>query len=453
MLLTQAHVTTLRGMKQALRIAGLVGAFLGAGCVTPPPVYRPPEGAVAKAPATGKFWWGTSTASYQNEDRGEAPGSPGYFQTDWDVYGQEGLAPVRGDDSVFSWSRFDQDLKALKQLGVTHYRFGVEWARIEPRPGEINEAALARYADMARQLRAAGIEPVVTLWHFTFPDWLYDTKAKGRSNFLHPDVEEAWRRHVTRVVRAMKPHVRIYVPQNEPNGALQLGWIAGHWPPGLLLRPLAYKKAMRVAADMFRDAAGIIRAERPDAVVMGIYSVPDWRRQFVGDPTAFVYNLVQRQNFDHLDMVADSMDIIGVNYYYAQDASLLRFLSRGHGEMSSDYTQLGWEIVPEGLYNVLTAVHARYGKPVVISENGLGTQSERKRIRYLREHIAQMRRAMESGVDVRGYFPWTLVDNYEWKEGWHGQFGLFSFDPRTKERILEPTGRWFAAYIKKHPAP
>jgi beta-glucosidase len=306
---------------------------------------------------------------------------------------------------------------------------------------------------MARQLRAAGIEPVVTLWHFTFPDWLYDTKAKGRSNFLHPHAPEAWRRHVTRVVRVMKPHVRIFVPQNEPNGALQLGWIAGHWPPGLLLRPLAYKKAMRVSVDMFRDAAGIIRAERPDAVVMGIYSVPDWRRRFVGDPTAFVYNLVQRQNFDHLDMVADSMDVIGVNYYYAQDASLLRFLSRGHGEMSSDYTQLGWEIVPEGLYNVLTEVHARYGKPVVISENGLGTQSERKRIRYLREHIAQMRRAMESGVDVRGYFPWTLVDNYEWKEGWHGQFGLFSFNPRTQERILEPTGRWFAAYIKKHPAP
>jgi beta-glucosidase len=89
----------------------------------------------------------------------------------------------------------------------------------------------------------------------------------------------------------------------------------------------------------------------------------------------------------------------------------------------------------------------------VVTENGLGTQSEQKRIRYLREHIAQMRRAMADGVDVRGYFPWTLVDNYEWKEGWHGQFGLFSFDRRTKARNLEPTGRWFSAYIKAHPNP
>jgi beta-glucosidase len=247
--------------------------------------------------------------------------------------------------------------------------------------------------------------------------------------------------------------VRIYVPQNEPNGALQLGWIAGHWPPGLLLQPFAYKRAMRVSADMFREAAAIIRRQRRDAIVMGIYSLPDWRRNFAGDPTALVYNIVQRQNFDHLDMVADSMDIIGVNYYYAQDASLLRFLSRGHGEVSSEYTQLGWEIVPTGLYNVLKNVHARYGKPVVISENGLGTQSEQKRIRYIREHLAQMRRAMAEGVDVRGYFAWTLVDNYEWKEGWEGQFGLFAYDPRTKARLLEPTGRWLSSYIKAHPEP
>jgi beta-glucosidase len=439
---------------QAGRLLILILAVALSGCVTPPGAYHRPEEAVALKPLPReKFWWGTSTASFQNEDRGMAPDDPMNFRTDWDVYAVEGGAPPRGGNAVYSWSRFDLDLKALRQLGVSHFRFGVEWARIEPKPGVINEKALARYVDMARQLRAAGIEPVVTLWHFTFPDWLYDTKAKGRSNFLHPDAPEAWRAHVTRVVRAMKPYVRIYVPQNEPNGALNLGWIAGHWPPGLLLNPFGYKKALQVSADMFRDAAGIIRRERPGALVMGIYSVPDWRRKFVGDPTGLVYNIVQRQNFDHLDKVADSMDLIGINYYYAQDASLMRFLNRGHGEVSSDYTQLGWEIVPEGLYNVLKTVGARYGKPIVVTENGLGTQSERKRIRYLREHIAQMRRAMEDGVDVRGYFPWTLVDNYEWKEGWHGQFGLFSYDRRTKERILEPAGEWFAAFIRKHREP
>lgn len=441
-------------MMQAARLCLIIAVLLAAGCVTPPGAYRPPEEPASARPLPReRFWWGTSTASFQNEDRGLAPDDPMNFRTDWDVYASEGGAPARGSNAVYSWSRFDLDVEAVKKLGVTHFRFGVEWARVEPRPGVINEAALRQYVRMARDLRAAGVEPVVTLWHFTFPDWLYDSKAKGRSNFLHPDAPAAWRAHVERVVKAMSPHVRIYVPQNEPNGALQLGWIAGHWPPGLLLQPFAYKRAMRVSADMFREAAAIIRRQRRDAIVMGIYSLPDWRRNFAGDPTALVYNIVQRQNFDHLDMVADSMDIIGVNYYYAQDASLLRFLSRGHGEISSEYTQLGWEIVPTGLYNVLKNVHARYGKPVVISENGLGTQSEQKRIRYIREHLAQMRRAMAEGVDVRGYFAWTLVDNYEWKEGWEGQFGLFAYDPRTKARLLEPTGRWLSSYIKAHPEP
>src|SRR5690606_9060447 len=105
---------------------------------------------------------------------------------------------------------------------VTHYRFGIEWARVEPRPGEFNEKAIRQYVRMARKLKAAGIEPVVTLWHFTFPDWLYDRKRKNRSDFLHPDVEQAWNRYVTKMVRALAPHVRIYVPQNEPNGALYI---------------------------------------------------------------------------------------------------------------------------------------------------------------------------------------------------------------------------------------
>lgn len=438
----------------AVTILAILSTCL-AGCVMPP---GPPPPAAVAAGATGKsvprdrkFWWGTATATYQNEDRGVPKDSPKYFLTDWDVFGFEGRAPVRGEDATFSWTHFDKDVAALKQMNVTHYRFGVEWARIEPQPGVINHEALDRYVQMARKLRRAGIEPVVTLWHFTFPSWLYDKNNKARSNFLHPDMLPAWRAHVERVVGALKNDVRIFVPQNEPNGALQLGYIAGHWPPGLLLRPFAYKEAMRNGVTMFRDAADIIKRERPDSIVIGIYSLPHWRKNRLQDPTYLVYNIVQRQNWDHLDQVADKIDIIGVNYYYSQDASLTRFLHRDHGEKSADFTQLGWEIQPEGMYHTLKAVHDRYNRPVIISENGLGTASEQKKIRYLREHIAQVRRAIADGVDVRGYFPWTLVDNYEWTEGWTANFGLTSLDPETKERRIEPAGRWFSKYILTHP--
>jgi beta-glucosidase len=424
------------------------------GCISPVPHYRPP----AKAIVLGKlpkepFWWGTSTASFQNEDRGCAPGSKWYYRTDWDCFADEGGAPPRGDEGVFSWSEFDKDLAALRKLGVNHFRFGVEWARIEPRKGVINESALRQYAGMARKCREAGIEPLITLWHFTFPDWLCP-KDKSKANFLNPDVRTAWQAHVRRVVKATKADVRIYIPQNEPNGALQLGWLAAHWPPGLLMRPGSYKKAMRVSADMFRDAAGIVREERPDALIMGIYSLPHWNKARFLDPTRSVYNLMQHQNFDQLDMVADTCDLIGVNYYYSQQASAVRFIFRPSGEHNSGYTQLGWEIVPTGLYHILKDVHGRYHKPIVISENGIGTQSGQKSIRYFREHIAQMRRAMNEGVDVRGYFPWTLVDNYEWTEGWnHAQFGLFSYDKKTHDRIATPSALWYTKFIEAYPEP
>lgn len=431
-------------------LLGLSCLLVLSGCVLPPKPYKKTASAPVK---TGKFWWGTSTASFQNEDRGVPPDSPQYFKTDWDIFAEEGHIPPRGDDAMFSWTLFDRDLRALKKLGVNHYRFGIEWGRVEPKPGVFNEAAIRQYVEMARKLKAAGIEPIVTLWHFTFPDWLYDTQKKGRSDFLHPDVESAWRVYVEKMVGAFAPYVRIYVPQNEPNGDLYIGYFGGHWPPGLLLTPVALKRATRVAVRMYREAAEIIKRERPDAIVMGIYSIPNWRRNRLQDPTQFVYNMMMHQNWDHLDKVADVTDVIGLNYYYSQDATALRFIFRPYGEQNSDYTQNGWEIDPEGFYDVLKVVNKRYGKPIVVSENGIGTQSEQKKIRYFREHVNQMRRAMADGVDVRGYFPWTLVDNYEWAEGYAANFGLTSLDRKTKALIIEPTGIWFSKFIKANPEP
>lgn len=135
------------------------------GCILPPKPYKKPD--TTARVNTGKFWWGTSTASYQNEDRAVTPGSPSYFKTDWDVFAEEGRIPARGEKATFSWTHFERDLRTLRQLGVNHYRFGIEWARVEPQRGVYNEAAIQQYVRMARKLKAAGIEPIVTLWHFT----------------------------------------------------------------------------------------------------------------------------------------------------------------------------------------------------------------------------------------------------------------------------------------------
>ena len=158
---------------------------------------------------------------------------------------------------------------------------------------------------------------------------------------------------------------------------------------------------------------------------------------------------VVHQNWDHLDRVVDTMDMIGVNYYYSQDATPMKFLFRGKGEQSSSYTQNGWEINPEGFYEVLRTVNQRYGKPIVVSENGIGTQSEQKKIRYFREHVNQMRRAMADGVDVRGYFAWTLVDNYEWRKAMPRTSASQAWIRKTKSSSWAPRAAGLANSSKR----
>lgn len=435
----------------ALAGCSVAALLLGSGCVTAPwgPRVTKADVAANSRVRTGPFWWGVSTSGYQTEDKGYPAGDPRYFKTDWDLFIEKGRAPERGD-ATFSYSQFDKDLALLKQLGVNHYRFGVEWARVEPRKGEYNEAAIQHYVEMARKTRAAGIEPIVCLWHFTFPDWLTDFKHKSRSHWLHPDADARWRAYVTRMVVALKPYVRVYVPQNEPNGMLPLSYLGDHWPPSQLLNTFAYKRAMRACVAQFREAAAIIKAERPDALIMNVQALPWWKRNFLGDPTGLVYNTVRRVCYDHLDAVQDVCDLIGVNYYYSQNATIADFFYAGRGEKAANYTQMGWVIDPESFYAVLMDVRRRYGKPMVITENGIGTLNEQKKVKYLRDHIIQMRRAMADGADIRGYFAWTLTDNYEWHEGYRANFGLSTMNPRTGDRTLEPSGQFYRNLIARY---
>lgn len=421
------------------------------GCVTAPwpPRISKADAARNAAVKTGPFWWGVSTSGYQTEDKGYPPGDPRYFRTDWDLFIEKGRAPERGD-ATRSYSLFEKDLALLRDIGVNHYRFGVEWARVEPQKGVYNEDAIRHYVEVARQLKAAGIEPVACLWHFTFPDWLTNFKNKGRSHWLHPDADARWRAYVTRMVTALKPYVRIYAPQNEPNGMLPLAFLGDHWPPSQLLNTFAYKRAMRACVAQFREAAAIIRQQRPDALIMNVQAIPWWRRSYLWDPTAAVYNAMRRVCYDHLDRVHDVCDLIGVNYYYSQNATFADFFYAGRGEKAPNYTQMGWIIDPESFYNVLMDVRRRYWKPIVITENGIGTLNEQKKIKYLRDHVIQMKRAMADGADIRGYFPWTLVDNYEWHVGYNANFGLATMDPRSGDRTLQPSGIFYRNLIARY---
>lgn len=381
-------------------------------------------------PSDWSFWWGISSSSYQTEDAGPPEENLG-FETDWDVAARAGKLKEPRGQATWSYTCTARDIAAMKAMGVTHYRFSVEWARVEPKPGEFNEAAIEHYVMLARELHASGITPVVTLWHFTFPSWLGGETADTHG-WLHPDFAARWEAYVQKMATALSPLVRDFAPENEPN-SYALGVLVNYFPPGGRASYGRYLRTYEVQAEAFRTAARIIREVRPDARIISVQNIIHWEIDGF-DFFQFWYKKGLEYNYYHLDKIADVCDWIGINYYCSEIASPLALGARNsrHDETCSD---MGWFIDAEGLEKELAALADRYGKPIIIMENGIADETDLKRQRYLLEHILAVRRAKLAGCDIRGYFHWSLIDNYEWADGYGPKFGLYRLDRDTREII------------------
>lgn len=378
-------------------------------------------GAAVRPDEPPPFWYGVSTASFQTEDRPTLEGLPS-FLTDWDLFHALGVVKLP-DDRIGSFTNYERDISALKYLGVTHYRFGVEWARVEPKKGAFDQAAIDHYVNIARRLKEEGIEPLACLWHFTFPDWLADTRDPDHHGWRHPDAEAAWKRYVEKMATSLAPHVQLFAPMNEPN-AYAFGMMLGYFPGSRVFSDPYYRTLNDLQIQYFIDASGIIRDARADAKIISIQSITAWQHDTL-DPFDTLYNLATDQNYSHLDGVISVVDYVGINYYQRATASpifLLNFLNP-RGDYVSD---LGWIIDPEGLKEQIVEFSKRYRKPLIITENGLADHSDLKRPSYIYTHMRAIRETLDEGYDVRGYFHWSLIDNFEWLFGYEYQFGLFS---------------------------
>jgi len=356
------------------------------------------------------------------------------------------------------WNRTPEDIGLLTAMGANAYRFSIEWSRIEPEQGKWDEQAWSHYADELTLLSQAGIEPMVTLLHFTLPAWLAEQGGLTADRF-----PEWFARFAAEAARRYGSMVDLWCTVNEPNVHMYQSYVQGVWPPGVqdtAQASLAFAGLVRGHA----AAAEAIREQDPGSetgvAINLILFEPDrhwWALDWIaaneadkGFNWAF-YDSITSGNisfhlagFPEIEQplagLAGSADYFGINYYrrnlvrFTPSAPGLVSLLQGPGKLSD----AGVEIYPEGLLRMIRRVWKRYALPVYITENGVADAHGELRSGYLRSHLYAVSLAVEEGIPVRGYFHWSLMDNFEWSEGFDYRFGLYSVDYSTYERVPGP---------------
>ncbi len=430
----------------------------------PPPHSSEPVDAASNFRFPDGFLWGASTSAHQVEGNN--------IHNDWWAWEQAGRVAQPSGAACDHYNRYRADFDLAQSIGHTAHRFSLEWSRIEPEEGRWSDAALEHYRDVLAALRERGMEPVVTLFHYTLPQWMAE-----KGGWENPAIERAMERYTEKVMEVLGPHARWWITLNEPVVQVFKGWLLGQWPPG---RVRAWATALKVLRHMLRAHVRmyhVIHTRRPDAMVSiakhALALSPD-------DPTRWLDRrsvAVRGHLFNHLFLEAlhtgalrvpglfwenlpmgRTLDFIGVNYYtrdfvrnsgYSLPGMVGDFATRDHRQQRGKLNELGWEVYPEGLAQFLRE-YSRYKLPILITENGIPTKNDDDRWMFIYMHLWQIARAVADGVDVVGYMHWSLLDNFEWADGYGARFGLIEVDFATQERRIRPSAWRYAQIIRRN---
>lgn len=376
------------------------------------------------------FLWGAATSAHQTEGNN--------VNSDWWALEHRPDSPCvePSGDACDSYHRYSEDIAIAADLGLNSYRFGLEWARIEPAPGEFSLAELDHYRRMVDKTRAAGLEPFLTLQHFTIPQWFAkeggwrQVDAADRfaryCNFVLPLLEG-----VEYVATINEPNIASCLSRLQTSGTMQT---AGLPDPDIAVSD-GLTAAHRAGRDVVKSVAG---------TKVG-WTIATQSFQPVDGAEEETRQYAYERETRFLTAAADD-DWIGVQAY-----TRTRVGTEGPLPIpdEAERTSNGWEYWPpaaaSGIREVLR--HAP-GVPILVTENGIATEDDARRIDYVRDALDAIRGLIEEGIDIRGYFYWSLLDNFEWGSGYAPRFGLVSVDRRTFERGVKPSGRWFGEVAK-----
>lgn len=404
-----------------------------------------------------QFLWGAATAAHQVE---------GGLHNNWTVWELENAkrlaaqAPYQFGD-LDNWSKISReatnpnnyvsgravdhaghyadDFKLLKDLGLSAFRFSIEWSRIEPNESSWDQAALDYYKNYIRDLKRMGLVPVVTLLHFTVPVWFAELGGfEKRRNVKY------FERFVQKIVSEFGNEFKWVITVNEPEIMAENSYLHGDWPPQKTDRHLS-RRVLSNLALAHKRAAKILHAKNKRIKVSiatnssYIYPGDDawltrlsagWRRWWQDD--RFLRKTIK------------SCDFLGVNYYFSDRV----YGYRVHNP-EDNLSDVGWSMQPENLQYVLERLYRKYRLPIMITENGVADSSDEVRKWWLVESIKAMSQAQAEGVKLLGYLHWSFLDNFEWDKGFWPKFGLFSVDRRTMKRTARSSAKWYGAFVGK----
>lgn len=405
------------------------------------------------------FFWGAATSAHQvegenkndwtewekkNATRLAEKAKQNPPKGGWPVFLSVGIASPLNPENYLSgpacdhYNRYEEDFEMAKSLGHNAHRFSIEWSRIEPEKGKFDENEVEHYRKVVKALRARGIEPFVTLWHWPLPLW-----AARMGGWKKRKMARYFARYTEHIVRALGNEITYWITLNEPEIYAKNSYFAGVWPPQKH-SIFAYFRVLRNLGRGHRHAYYIIKKINPNAMV----GIAKNNIYFDAAPKNIV-NLALKSIADRwwnrhfLDKIKGAQDFIGLNFYFRNR------IHYGFGKNENKtVSDMGRELYPEGIYHVLKDL-ARYRLPIVITENGVADARDVYRAQFIKETITHILRAKKEGVDVRGYFHWSLLDNFEWNKGFWPRFGLIEMNYRTMERKIRPSAYEYERIIEE----
>jgi len=433
-----------------------------------------------------RFLWGAATAAYQVEG---SPLADGAGPSIWQRFSHTPGMMTNGDTGDVAcdhYRRYREDVALMRELGLGAYRFSISWSRILPEgTGRVNERGLDFYRRLVDELVTAGIQPMATLYHWDLPAALDD-----RGGWLNRDVAEWFAEYATVVFRALDDRVALWATLNEPWVVTDGGYLHGALAPGhrnLYEAPIASHNLLRAhgrAVEAYRSLGGkqkigmvvnlepkypasgstedLAATRRADAYMNRQYLDPLFFGSYPPEMPELFGDAWPSFPSSDFSVIRAPIDFVGINYYtrgvMKNDPSNVVERAVRVRQPGATYTETQWEVFPQGLTDVLVWFRDRYGSlPVYITENGSAFYDppvavtdpvdDPLRVHYLEEHLAAVSRAIEAGVDVRGYFAWSLLDNLEWSHGYTKRFGLIHVNFATQKRTWKKSARYYQGVV------